>query len=272
MKQKTRTAPQKQVTAHPVMQEIAGTASLVTKEEVHKFWVESANDFLLQKETGINISQRQDCYWKYLDIWEKQIALDNSSGEIILDLGAGTGRITEFLRANGKNVIPVDYVFEALAVIDRTLPIKSCANMDVTKIALKDSSVSCVVSCRVLQSLPTRFEKEEAIGEIARILKPKGRLVLTEGNPLRVRLAPVPYNFYISIGQWRRLLTKHGFIVDAVYGIPFLTAVKLLDRMTFGLSRNFSLPSMVAHFLDKLFRATPLKHISLQYDLIATKK
>jgi len=255
----------------PVMESVSHSEQMVSKKNVYEFWVESTNDFFSEKKTGIDISHKQDSYWKYLDLWEKEIILENLSGNLILDLGAGTGRITEYLRAKGKKVIAADFVYEALTAIKGNNGFSPKANMDVTSLGFKNSSIDCVFACRVLQSLPTMEEKEAAVSEIARVLKSGGNLILTEGNPLRVKFAPVPYNFYITIKEWTHLLNKHGFRIIRTYGIPFLTAVKVLDTVSRGLTSDLPTFAKIANILDRKFGQTFLKKLSLQHDIIAIK-
>lgn len=257
----------------PVMQEIqkVSHSEELTQDEVHQFWVESTQDFFSEKKTGIDISYRQDNYWKFLDQWEKEIIVENMPQGLTLDLGAGTGRITNYLRKLGKRVIASDFVFECLAAIEDDGDGANVINMNATALGLQTDSFDCVVSCRVLQSLPTTEEKAEAVKEIARILKSGGTLILTEGNPLRVKVVPVPYNFYISLAEWERLLRENGFTVQKVYGIPFLSASKVLDKITLGLLGRIKLPFMIANSADHLLGKSFLKNIALQFDIIARK-
>jgi hypothetical protein len=44
----------------------------------------------------------------------------------------------------------------------------------------------------------------------------------------------VPYNFYISLREWKEILRQNGFTIEKVYGIPFLSASKVLDKITLG--------------------------------------
>ena len=73
----------------PVMSEIQkiSRSEELTQKEVHQFWVESTNDFFSEKKTGIDISHRQDNYWKFLDQWEKEIIVENMPDGLTLDLG-----------------------------------------------------------------------------------------------------------------------------------------------------------------------------------------
>ena len=257
----------------PVMSEIQkiSRSEELTQKEVHQFWVESTNDFFSEKKTGIDISHRQDNYWKFLDQWEKEIVVENMPDGLTLDLGAGTGRITNFLRRLGKNVIASDFVFECLTAIENDCSAARSINMNATALGLETGSIDCVVSCRVLQSLPSREEKEKAVKEISRILKPGGTLILTEGNPLRVKIVPVPYNFYITLGEWKDLLRRNGFTIQKVYGIPFLSASKVLDKITLGLMGRIKLPFRIANSADHLLGASFLRGLALQFDIVARK-
>jgi len=257
----------------PVMSEIqkVSRSEELTQKEVHQFWVESTNDFFSEKRTGIDISHRQDNYWKFLDQWEKEIILENIPDGLTLDLGAGTGRLTNYLRRLGKRVIASDFVFECLKAVEDDGAGVNSINMNATALGLQTDSIDCVVSCRVLQSLPGKEEKEQAVKEIARILKPGGTLILTEGNPLRVKIVPVPYNFYISLREWKEILRQNGFTIEKVYGIPFLSASKVLDKITLGLLARVKLPFVVANSADHLLGKTFLKEIALQFDIIARK-
>jgi SAM-dependent methyltransferase len=256
----------------PVMSIVAQSGQMTSKDEVKRFWIHSTNDFFSCIKTGIDISRQQDNYWRYLDLWEKRVVLNNLTDGLILDLGAGTGRITNFLRAHGKKVISTDFVFKCLTAIDCIGDARYCGNMDVMAIALKKASVDSVVSCRVLQSLPTKTEKEIALKEIHRILKTGGRLILTEGNPLRLKFMPLPYNFYITISEWKELLIKCGFSIEKIYGIPFLTLTKIIERITLGKSVRFESLYKIVSYLDCCLKSSWLKYLSLQFDIIAIKK
>jgi len=252
-----------------IMSIIAGSKQMTSTDNVKQFWIHSTRDFFGDIKTGIDISRQQDNYWKYLDQWEKKVILDNLPDGLILDLGAGTGRITKFLRSHGKKVISTDFIYECLTAIDRIGGDRCCGNMDVLDIGLQDASVDCVVSCRVLQSLPTKQQKEIALKEIRRILKKGGRLILIEGNPLRTKIVPVAYNFYITLSEWKDLLTKYGFTVENNYGIPFLTSTKIMEKISFKASAHIDSLYKIVNFLDGHFKSTWLKYLSLQYDIIA---
>jgi len=253
------------------MDKVASLPQMSERDEVKRFWQESTRDFLEDRRTGIDISHRQDGYWRALDMWEKQLAFKHSPDALILDLGCGTGRISDYLSARGREVLSVDYITDAVAVIKRTRREAKCASMNSVSLGLRSGCVDGVVSCRVLQSLATVAEKELALREIARVLKPGGRLVMTEGNPLRTRFVPVPYNYYLPLAQWKELLVRHGFVVERVYGIPFLTVSKAFDRLSRGLLARFTLPFRLASLMDGILGFCIPTALSLQFDLVARR-
>jgi ubiquinone/menaquinone biosynthesis C-methylase UbiE len=241
------------------------------RDSVRRFWLRSTEDVISNVPTGLDISQNADSYWRFLDLWERETALFHSPDGVLLDLGCGTGRLTHYLSANGKNVVSVDYIHPALRILKEASSSSLCANMDNLALALKDESFTGVVSCRVLQSLPTAEEKERAVREIHRVLKRGGILVLTEGNPLRQKLVKVTYNFYLSLREWTTILKRNGFAIDKVTAIPFLTASRTLDKLSRGTLHRLTWPFHFANWLDRRFGRMVPHFLSLQIDIIARK-
>jgi SAM-dependent methyltransferase len=241
--------------------------------EIQEYWTQATAHYVASVPTGIDISRAADWYWRYLDRWERETSLKYSSVPVVLDLGCGTGRLTRYLAGEkGKNLVSVDYIWDALNVLQEALPVVRCANMDVTKLGLGTGKFDTVVSCRVLQSLLTPDEKERALGEINRILKPGGTLVLIEGNPLRQKFVKVPYNYYLPLSTWKPMLDRQGFTIEKVTAIPFLTFGKLLDKVTFGILSKFQLPFHLLYLLDRTIGQLLPHMVSLQIDIIARKK
>lgn len=241
-------------------------------DEVKGFWIKSVDDFKSGKKTGVDVSQRQDYYWKYLDLFEKETMEDNLQSGKVLDLGCGTGRLTDVIFENGNTVIAADYVFELIKIVEEKNSNYTCINMSLVDIGIKDSSINSVVACRALQSSKDKEDKIKAVNEISRILKKDGTLILDEGNPLRTKFVPIAYNFFIPLRDWLNILDSAGFSIVKVYAIPFLTGAKLVDNLTLGfLGRNFEFPFKLAYSVDKIFGSTFLKHLSLQFNIIARK-
>ena len=97
----------------------------------------------------------------------------------VLDLGAGTGKLTRLLVSTFDRVVAV----EPAAAMRRLLS-KHCPEADVLagsaeEIPLASASVDAVFAAEAFH----RFDGERALGEIARVLRPRGALVLMWNLP-----------------------------------------------------------------------------------------
>jgi SAM-dependent methyltransferase len=92
----------------------------------------------------------------------------------VLDLGAGTGRLTRQLRARGLDVTAVDPSAAMLAELRRTHPEVAVHRGDTDRIPLPDASADLVLIAEAWQ----RTDRNRALPEIARVLSPGGRLGL----------------------------------------------------------------------------------------------
>lgn len=98
-------------------------------------------------------------------------ALDGRRGPV-LDLGAGTGKLTASLVARGLRVTAVDPDPEMLAELRRHLPGVDALEGSAEAIPLPDASVDAVLAGQALHW----FDAAVAIPEILRVLRPGGML------------------------------------------------------------------------------------------------
>ena len=99
----------------------------------------------------------------------------------VLDLGAGTGRITTAL-SERSHVIPVDFSRPSLRVLaGKELPHATPLVGDATAVPLPGGAVDLVVSCQLLQHLEAA-RLTAALAEGARVLELGGRLVASVYN------------------------------------------------------------------------------------------
>lgn len=103
----------------------------------------------------------------------------------LLDLGTGTGRMLQLCAGNAENAVGVDLSREMLAVARANLDSPEYRNCSLRRASAEqlpfaDSSFDIVLSHMVLHFLP---EPDLVIAEAARVLRPRGRLILVDFAP-----------------------------------------------------------------------------------------
>lgn len=108
--------------------------------------------------------------------WALAPAPSGAADRTLLDLGAGTGKLTASLLPRAQRVIAVDPDPEMLAVLRATLAVPSVSS-SVTALAgsaeaipLPDASVDAVLIAQAFHW----FDREPAIAEIVRVVRPGG--------------------------------------------------------------------------------------------------
>jgi ubiquinone/menaquinone biosynthesis C-methylase UbiE len=147
-------------------------------------------------------------------------ALHLKPGEAVLDLGCGEGRYALPLASRvGQEgmVYAADLWEEGLATLKEKARPAGLANIrtllaDVSQpLPLADASMDIVLLATVLHDLAEAGQAQGVLKEIARLVKPGGRLAVLEfkkmadppGPPLHIRLSPE---------EVAALLRPHGFI------------------------------------------------------------
>jgi ubiquinone/menaquinone biosynthesis C-methylase UbiE len=100
------------------------------------------------------------------------------SAASVLDLGAGTGKLTESLVAPGRIVYAVDPSAEMLRVLARKLPEVDARLGSGERIPLPDASVDVVTIAQAWHWM----DSDKAAAEIARVLRPGGLLSMVWNN------------------------------------------------------------------------------------------
>lgn len=100
--------------------------------------------------------------------------LTGGSPVTVLELGAGTGKLTRALVDQGHDVLATDPDAAMLAVLEANLPGVRTAVAGAEDIPLGDSSVDVVIAGQAFHW----FDVERALPEIGRVLKPDGLIAL----------------------------------------------------------------------------------------------
>jgi ubiquinone/menaquinone biosynthesis C-methylase UbiE len=101
-------------------------------------------------------------------------ALEPAPGRRVVDLAAGTGKLTEVLVAAGAEVVAVEPLGNMRAELERALPSVRALAGAAERIPLPDGSTDAVFVGQAFHW----FDAPAALAEIARVLRPRGGLVL----------------------------------------------------------------------------------------------
>jgi SAM-dependent methyltransferase len=104
---------------------------------------------------------------------------DRPAGDVV-DVGAGTGRHARWLLERGHRVTAVDPSEEMLEVARRNAAGARTVIGDVRAVPLADECADIVICALVLSHLPDLAP----IAELARLLRPGGRLVISNPHPV----------------------------------------------------------------------------------------
>jgi ubiquinone/menaquinone biosynthesis C-methylase UbiE len=111
-----------------------------------------------------------------VDAWPKGVALDAA---------CGTGRHARHLAARGHSVIGVDATPEMLAHARRALPDADLRDGDLAALPVETASVDAAVCALALQHCE---RLGPPVAELARVVRPGGRLVVSDFHPMQVLL------------------------------------------------------------------------------------
>lgn len=147
--------------------------------------------------------------------------LNPQAGERILDLGCGSGELTQQIAEQGAQVIGIDTSAEMLARAHAQFPTIDLYQMDATNMSFTEP-FDAIFSNAVIHWVS---DYEAAVQQMAKVLKPGGRLVIEFGGKNNVasivkaiadQLAAfgysfTPFWFFPSIGDYTPILEKYGF-------------------------------------------------------------
>lgn len=139
-------------------------------------------------------ADRYDEHFSPLGAYQTQLernwlrkALHARPGDIILDLGAGTGRLTTEIARPGVTLLALDLSPYSLEVNRAKCAALAGVNLhyiagDACYLPFRDRSFNKVGSMTMLEHIPSDEERRRSVGEMYRVLQPGGRLALTAYN------------------------------------------------------------------------------------------
>ena len=120
------------------------------------------------------------------------LSLIGDAGDgVLADLGCGYGRHLRALEGLGvRGVLGVDRSRLLLGELVHEAPSALPLRADLRALPLRSGSLAGAFCFYSSMFLGTERDAAQALGEAARVLRPRGRLVLTTDNPLRLAAAP----------------------------------------------------------------------------------
>ena len=113
--------------------------------------------------------------------------LSVASDHTLLEGGCGTGRMTHIFAHRCRRVVSVDFSWESLRVNREKLKRKGVRNVDLLqadlcRLPIKTESVDRVVSCGVLEHIPTHATRVNALKGMSRVLRVGGNTAISAYN------------------------------------------------------------------------------------------
>jgi SAM-dependent methyltransferase len=154
-------------------------------------------------------------------------------GRVVLDLAAGTGKLTALLVGTGASVVAVEPVTEMRAVLERALPGVAAYAGTAEAIPLADASVDAVTVGQAFHW----FRGEAALAEIHRVLREDGGLglvwnVRNESVPWVARLTEIMEPHRGDAPAYRTGAWREAFQRTALFGLLSHAEVRHVHRLT----------------------------------------
>ena len=176
----------------------------------------------------------------------------------VLDLGAGTGKLTRVLAERYHDVTAVEPLANMRAILERVVPGVTVLPGSAERIPLDDGSVDGVFAAQAFHW----FDKPVALPEIARVLRPGGIFAIVWNEPNDELPDPRPVEFVREVAvlhdaafmrwkdepEWEHLLRDGGLFAD-VHERSFVTHDHVLDRA--GILDNLRSVSWIASLDDR---------------------
>ncbi len=143
----------------------AGTMSLPTRGDVARAYDAIAAEY----------DRSRDRPWPEVVEFAKSLP----PRAIVADLGCGSGRHARVFAAEGHRVVGLDASAGLLEIVRRKVPQAAFVRGDLCGLPFRDSRFPAAAAVATIHHLPSERERLTAMREIARVLRPGGRALVT---------------------------------------------------------------------------------------------
>jgi SAM-dependent methyltransferase len=180
------------------------------------------------------------------------------AGASVLDLGAGTGKLTRVLAARYADVVAVEPLVNMRKMLERVVPGVTVLAGSAERIPMDDASVDAVFAAQAFHW----FDKAVALPETARVLRAGGIFAIVWNGPNEAEPSPLPAAFRSELDalhgavehpwkeepDWEELLQTTGLFAE-VHQRTAVAHDHVLDRA--GLLDNARSVSWIASRADR---------------------
>ena len=131
------------------------------------------------------------------ELWEDLLPLKKytKDGDTVLDLGCGSGRLYQLFLGLSIRYVGADQSREQLKFARKRYPRGKFVYGEMTNLSFKDQTFDVIYCIAAFHHLPDKKTRVQALKEMKRVLKPGGRVVMT--------------NWHLW-GKWGREKVKEG--------------------------------------------------------------
>jgi SAM-dependent methyltransferase len=245
------------------------------RHDLQTYWRDLSTRHLDDSHDGLEVicyAGMPDWFNRFIHSFQmksfKRLVGDQSFSDCdVLDIGTGVGRWARwYTQWPGSRVVGIDIEAARLARATALGGGPVYRNMSVDALALDDASFDVVNSVTVLQHVPDAM-KRAAIREIARVLRPNGRVVLFEVTDTS---DDAPHVFPWTRETWDQEFGKYGFVVVRTVGNEYIPLLRLLKRAHRGVAGDRSRSEIDALKTGRSTRSDKVKLALLRGAVLAS--